>query len=181
MIKQQFLSNIILSILVFLFGLVLCFADSEQLLNFILVSVGLFVILNGFLSLFSMKYSLNEKERTNNLIAAIIFFAVGFTLLVFRYIVAYIFVGCVLIAFPIYRIIISDNKIETLKKEFVKIIVGILVIICGLSYTLKSILVVSGIVVMGLSLIYIIYNTILLIKINNQEKKEQEENDIIDV
>ena len=181
MLKQQVLSNIIMSILVFIFGLILCFADSEKLLNFILVAIGLFVIFNGFLYLLAMKYSFTDKERNNNLIFSIVCFTVGFALLVFRFLVAYIFVGCVLIALPIYKIIVNKEHFESLKKEFVKIIIGLLVIICGLSYSFKSILIVAGIVVMVLSIIYIIYNLILLVKISKLEKKEEKDNDIIDV
>ena len=67
------------------------------------------------------------------------------------------------------------------KKELVKIILGIVLILCGVGSVVKVMLYIIGGIVIALSLAYLAYTLIIYLKFRQKEKKEREENEVIDV
>ena len=180
MYKQQIAYNIIVSILGIIVGILLCFADPNDLLRFIFVGIGIFIVISGISSLLMNKYSF-ENEKNTNMVIGIIQMILGFVMIFYPHSIANIIVGILLIALPIYKILSNNNKKETLKKETIKLIIGLVILICGIGSAINVILDILGINVIALCTIYIIYNIIILIKTNKVLKQEQEDDEIIDL
>lgn len=180
MIKQKYINNIFYSIIGFIFGILLCFANAERFIKTILICIGIFVILMAIPGLLVTQY-MNEKEKNESVITSIITIIIGALLVFFPSQVIYFIVGALLIVFPIIRILSSSNKNESLKKELVKIVLGSVVLLCGFGVIFKIILIVIGVALIILSLLYFIYSIINLIKLNKNNKGNSKENDVIDV
>lgn len=181
MIKQRAFQNILISILTIVVGILLCFANSQEILRVVFITMGIIIIWGGITSLFSNKYIVDEKERNISFIIAMITIIVGFLLIYLYNQVAQLIVGIFLIALPLVKIITFKDHKEIFKKEISKIIVGVIVLVCGISSIMDIILKILGIVVILLSLIYMIYNILLIVKVNKIEKQEQEDSEVIDV
>jgi len=181
MIKQRAFQNILVSILTIVVGILLCFANSEDILRAVFITIGIIIIWGGITSLFSNKYIVDEKERNISFIISMITIVTGFLLIYLYNQVAQLIVGVFLIALPLVKIISFKEHNEVFKKELSKIIIGVIVLVCGIGSIMNIILKILGIVVILLSLIYMIYNIYLIIKVNKIEKQEQEDSEVIDV
>lgn len=181
MIKQRAFQNILVSILTIVVGILLCFANSEDILRVVFITIGIIIIWGGITSLFSNKYVVEEKERNISFIISMITIVTGFLLIYLYNQVAQLIVGVFLIALPLVKIISFKEHKEVFKKELSKIIIGVIVLVCGIGSIMNIILKILGIVVILLSIIYMIYNIYLIIKVNKIEKQEQEDSEVIDV
>ncbi len=181
MIKQQILYNILISVLGVILGLLFCFTDPNRFIRIIFAGFGIFIIINALPGLFALNYAISEKEKTTSIIISIIMIVVGMFLIIYPHTIAYIISGCFLIVLPLYRILTSKNHMETFKKELVKLIAGVLLIICGIGTITSIILYILGGTIIVLSVIYMIYNIVLYIQINKKNKKDKIDNDVIDV
>ena len=166
MVKQRAFQNILISILTIVVGILLCFANSQEILRVVFITIGIIIIWGGVTSLFSNKYIVNEKERNVSFVIAMITIIVGFLLIYLYNQVAQLIVGVFLVALPIVKIITFKDHKDVLKKELSKIIIGIIVLVCGIGSIMNIILKILGIVVILLSLIYMIYNIYLIFVIN---------------
>lgn len=179
--RNNYIYNIILSILSAVIGLLFIVVDPAEFLRLIFVFVGIFVIISALPSLFTLAVKEKSKEENILLVYTIIIVAVGILLITCPYTIAYVIGGIILLVIPLYRIATSIDKIQTLKKEIVKLVLGIILIVGGLGTTIRAILYVLGAVIIALSIAYLIYNAVLLFKLNKKEKKEQKDNEVIDV
>ena len=115
------------------------------------------------------------------MVIAITLIVAGAILLIFPNTVATIIAGTILLVAPLYNIFTSYNKKEIFKKELIKLILGVILILCGVGSIVKVFLYIIGGLAILLSLLYMIYNIIIYIKINKAYKKNKQENDVIDV
>ena len=180
MYKQQITYSIIVSLLGIIVGLLFCFTDPNDFLRFIFVGIGIFVVISGVSSLLMNKYYF-ENEKNTNMILAIIQVVLGFVMIVYPHSIANIIVGVLLVALPVYKILSNNDKKETLKKEAVKLAIGLVILVCGIGSAINVILDILGIIIIAICVLYIIYNIIILIKVNKKDKQEQDDNEIIDV
>jgi hypothetical protein len=181
MVKQRAFQNILISILTIVVGILLCFANSQEILRVVFITMGIIIIWGGITSLFSNKYIVDEKERNITFVISMVTIIVGFLLIYLYNQVAQLIVGVFLVALPIVKIITFKDHKDVLKKELSKIIIGIIVLVCGIGSIMDIILKILGVVVIILSLIYMIYNIYLIIKVNKIERQEQEDSEVIDV
>ena len=179
MYKQQITYNIIASLLGIIIGLLFCFTNPNEFLRFIFAGIGIFIIVSGVSSLLMNKYSIGYNKNSN-LIIGVIQIILGFVMIIYPHNIANIIVGTLLIILPIYKVLTSNDHKEALKKEAVKLTIGLIILVCGIGSTINVILDILGIIIIVLSTIYIIYNIIILIKANKKDKQEQEDNEIID-
>ena len=179
--RAVFVYNIVLSLLGIVIGLLFCVADPEQFLKFIFIAVGIFIILN-FIPLLLTSIVLEQgKEKTILLIYCFIEMTVGLLLIIYPNTIAYIIAGAFLIVLPIARIVFSKDHLEVFKKELIKLVLGVILIACGVSAAMQIVLYIIGGIIILASLSYMVYNIVLMIKINRIEKKEREDNEVIDV
>jgi hypothetical protein len=181
MVKQRAFQNILISILTIVVGILLCFANSQEILRVVFITMGIIIIWGGITSLFSNKYIVDEKERNISFVISMVTIIVGFLLMYLYNQVAQLIVGVFLVALPIVKIISFKDHKDVLKKELSKIIIGIIVLVCGIGSIMDIILKILGVVVIILSLIYMIYNIYLIIKVNKIERQEIEDSEVIDV
>ena len=181
MIKERAVQNMLVSFLSIIVGILLLAADSNEILRFVFVTIGIISIVSGISSILRNKYIMDEKERNTSLVISIITIAIG-VLLIYQYNqIVHLIVGVFLIALPLYKIIVFKEHKEVFKRELSKIIIGVIVLICGFASIMNVILDILGIIVIILALIYMIYNIYIVIKNNKAEKLQQEENEVIDV
>lgn len=181
MFKQNFIINVITSILGIVLGLLLCFSDAEDFLRFVFAGVAIYMFLLAIPSLILISKEENPKEKTRIYVIAFTLIAIGLVLLIYPKMVATIIGGTLLLIIPLYNIISSKDKKEMFKKELVKIILGIVLILCGVGSVVKVMLYIIGGIVIALSLAYLVYTLIIYLKLRHKEKKEREENEVIDV
>lgn len=181
MIKQNIYNNIILSILGIILGIIICVIDPSKLLAVIFTCAGIFTVFCAIISLLELKQSKSEKEKNYVLISAIVMLAIGLLLIIYPNWIATIICGVFLLALPIYRIIINNNRLNALKKEATKLILGVILIFFGVGSVVKILLYIAGGIVILVSTLLLVYSIILLVKINKKDKKNKEDNDVIDV
>lgn len=181
MYKQNLMINIITSILGIVLGLLLCFSDAEEFLRFIFAGVAIYLFLLAIPSLILVSKEDNKNEKTRIYVIAFTLIAIGAILLIYPTMIATIIGGALLLVIPLYNIISSNNKKEMFKKELVKLTLGIVLILCGVGSVVQVMLYIIGGIVIALSIAYLIYNLVIILKIKSKEKKEREENEVIDV
>ncbi len=181
MIKQRLINNIFYSSIGIILGILFCFANAEEFLKVILICVGIFVILSAIPALLMVNQNMGEKEKNATILNSIITMIIGALLVFFPGQVVYFVVGALLIVFPIIRIVVAKDHQIAFKKEIVKLILGFVILLCGVGVVLKTFLVVIGVCLIVCSLAYLIYNIFLLMKINKTNKKDSNDSDVIDV
>lgn len=177
--KQKVINNIVICAILIILSLIFIFGDVYSILRFIFSGMGLLVIFHGVLNLLSLKMIHDEKEKTFLIIRIVLLFIVGTLLLVYPEGVINIIAGSLLLVIPIYKIIISNNKKEAFKDELIKIIIGIVIVVCGFGNIFNIVMTIMGFILGAIGLIYLVYNIILLIKLNSKIKKEDDS--VIDV
>lgn len=179
--QQQFITCTLMSVLGLFLGLLFCVADPVEFIEIVCRVIGVYLILIGVFSLISTKFQLYKTEKIAVLIYGLMFLIAGILLCFVLETVITIIAGIVLIVLPIYRIVVSHDKKSAFKKELLKLIIGLIVIICGVSTLTRIVLYVLGGLIIAASLLYFTFNLISFFKEKQKDRREREENDVIDV
>ena len=179
--KEVFIYNIILAILGLVIGLLFIIADPETFLRFVFIAIGVYIILTVIPLLLTLHLLADSKEKTLLLVYCLVEITMGLLLIIYPHTVAYYIAGAFLIVFPILRIIFNKNHFDTFKKEIVRLVLGVILLVGGIGATVQVILYIIGGTIMLCSLLWIIYNIVLWGKVNKQEKIDHEQSDVIDV
>ncbi len=173
--------NILISIIGIILGIIFIFADPEDILKIAGIILGIYLIFNGVLIFLSSTIQTTLMEKYNNMIISIILFILGILLLFVHHYVFSIVAGIFLIIIPIYRIIANHQHFETFKKEIVHLVLGAILIFCGINTLTKIIFYILGGLVILLSIVYLIFFLINYFKAKHLIKKKEQENSVIDV
>ena len=118
MFKQNFIINVITSILGIVLGLLLCFSDAEDFLRFVFAGVAIYMFLLAIPSLILISKEENPKEKTRIYVIAFTLIAIGLVLLIYPKMVATIIGGTLLLIIPgiiaaigltFYTYVVADN------------------------------------------------------------------------
>ena len=181
MYKQNLIINIITSIFGILLGLLLCFSEAEDFLRFVFGAISIYLLFLSIPNLIFINRFTDKNERIQNMVISIIMIVMACLLIFYPTTVATFIVGTVLVVIPIYKLIVASNKKETLKKEIIKLVLGVVLLLFGVSTFVKIILYILGGLVIALSLIYLVYGIYIYIKLSRHTKRQEEENEVIDL
>lgn len=179
--KHSFIVNLLTSLFGIALGLLIIFSDADKVLNFVFGAIAIYLFLLAIPSLILISKEENSKEKTKVMVIAITLIVAGAILLIFPNTVATIIAGTILLVAPLYNIFTSYNKKEIFKKELIKLILGVILIVCGVGSIVKVFLYIIGGLVTLASLYYLGYNLVVYIKNVRKHKKFNEENEVIDV
>lgn len=179
--QQQFITCTLMSVLGLFLGLLFCVADPIEFIEIVCRVIGVYLILIGTLSLISSKFQLYKAEKIAVLIYGLMFIIAGILLFFVIKTVITIIAGTILIILPIYRIAVNHDKKSAFKRELLKLVMGLILILCGVSTLTRIVLYVLGGFIIFLSLLYFTINLVSFLKEKQKDRKEKEENEVIDV
>lgn len=181
MSKNVLIQRIIASILGLVLGLIIIIANPHDVIRIISIIAGAYILFNGVLILMTSNIYTSKFDKYSNVTTGIILIALGIIIMIIPTYICSIIAGIILIVIPIYRIIIAPNKIETFKKEVVRLALGLVLLFLGIGSLVQVLLYVLGGLTIACSVLYLVITLILLIKINKKEKEYQKENEVIDL
>ena len=179
--KQSFIINLITSLLGILLGVLLIFSDAEKLLQLVFGAIAIYLFFLAIPSLIFISKEENSKEKTKIITISITMIVIGTILLIYPTTIATIIAGTFLLIIPIYNIVTSKDKKFALKKELVKLILGLVLILCGVGSIVQVVLYIIGGLIVLVSLYYLIYNIVIYFRNIRKHKRFNEENEVIDV
>ncbi len=179
--KHSFIINLITSLFGILLGLLLFFSNAEKLLQFVFAAIAIYLFFLAIPSLILISKEENSKEKTKIMVIAITLIVIAAILLIYPTTIATIVAGAFLLVIPVYNIITCSDKKMAFKKEFIKLVLGLVLILCGIGTIVQVVLYIIGGLVILVSLYYLIYSLIIYIKNVRKHKKFNEENEVIDV
>lgn len=156
--KDEFKRSLVMAIIQIVIGVLLFFLPIENAIDVFMIIFGVYLII---ISIPRLIFFANDKTQMGRytFYAALLYLIVGILLLFFSGIVISIIVAILLIAGPIARLIVSDNKKQVLKEELFTIAVGIFVLVFGIGSAVKVIRIVAGVIVILFAImnLYIAY------------------------
>lgn len=175
--KKNVLASIIVSLIigVLLGALLILLAgilDVSFLIKWTLIIIGIITIIGNVPSLVNGILNVNRASGIIDLIFAIVGIVLGIMMIFMQGTVMTVILAVYLIAFPIVRIILSgkDGWRDQIKKEWIKILIGALslaflpAIIAAADAVVSTIILVSGCVVIGISVIFFVISLISYVK-----------------
>ena len=182
-IKKSVLAEIIVSLVFGLIfgGLVLLIAnliDATDIIKWCLIIAGIIIAITNIAPLIRGIVSITEKGGLLDVVFSALGIALGVLLAVFNIglfgNIVTVLLAVYLIAFPIIRIIIAPSKKEQLSKEWIRILVGVILIvfmpfIFGALNTIVDIaLTVVGAIIIVITLISFVLSLIAYIKVTRK-------------
>ena len=138
-------------------GVILLFVDASSIMNFISVVAGIATIFTGLAIL------MIPGRGYFTTIYGLLYLFAGVSLMFFHHFVVNIVLSVLLLVFPIYRIITSDDKLWQLKREIPVFIILLLVLLVGFDQIVKY----------GLAGAVILFGLYLLFLTFSKDKKER--------
>ena len=181
-IKKQTLTSMIISLiigvilgalLVLLAGIV----DVSFLLKWTLIIVGIITIISNVPSLVTGIMNIKTVGGIVNLIMSILGIGLGIMMIFMQNEIITIILAVYLIAFPIITIILSKNWKNAIKSEWLKILIGVLLIvffpaILGAADTIvKILMLVAGWATIGISVLLFVISLVALIIASKKAEK----------
>ncbi len=154
--KDDFKKSIFWAIIELAMGIALCFIPIEKASNFFITLFGIYLIVVSIPRL--LLYSkITTTYGYFMLGSSICYLILGFLLIFFNETVINIIAACFLIAIPVVRILLSENKLDSLKNEALNLIVGVSMIVFGF----ESILMVARYILAAIVILFAIVNFVL--------------------
>ncbi len=144
-----------ISILGLVIGLLLALVPISTLVGFMILFIGIALIVTNGYKIY-VRFSNNEKS-SNEMLFEVISVLVGFMLLFLNGTIITIIASIYLIALPIYYIVISKGNKNVIMQGVPRIVLGLILLVCGLS-TFDVLFKIVGILVILVSLGYLGYN-----------------------
>lgn len=186
--KKSVLAEIIISLVFGLIfgGLVLFLATlgASAIIKWVLIITGIVIIITNIAPFIRGIVDLVHKEKGGlfDIIVSAIAIALGVVMMVFQNeivsTVITVLLAVYLIVLPIIRIVIAPSKKEQLSKEWLKILIGAVlivflpVILGAADAIIKLILTIAGIVIIVLTVLSFILSLIAYIKLSKKEDEE---------
>lgn len=140
------------SVIGIILGTILTLVPVSHLVNIVIAIIGiLMIIFNGYRLYIEMA---SKKETSNDTLMTVIGVLMGFVLLCSSNLVVNIIVAIYLIGEPILKFVLSKRDKNTLIKEVPKIVLGVILLIAGIS-TFDILFKILGVIILLLSLVYL--------------------------
>lgn len=174
--KKDLSTGILTSIIGIILGILFMFFANDILKVFLIV-FGVIIILMSLPALiFSISNGVKDKYNTINLLLSIVNIVFGVLLIFVSNNVLFILAGIWVLIEPVYNIVVSNDKKEVAKKHLSTIIIGLVLILLGITKSFGFFAYLVGGVFVALSIINLIYYIVMYFK----EQKEKKDNEAID-
>lgn len=151
---------ILVGVLLVVLGGALTPATVATIIKWGLIVYGIFIIIGNIPGLVSGIANINRAAGVFDLISAVLGIALGIVMIFYHGSILIAFVAAYLILFPLLRVLLANRKVEQLKRELVRIIMGVVLLVFvpnwneAIAGILKILLFVSGGMVICLSLAF---------------------------
>ncbi len=181
-IKKHVLASMIISLVIgLLIGVVLLALAGNLDVSFIirwgLIITGIIVVISNIPSLIYGAMNLKSPRGVFDLVSAILGIGLGCMMIFMQGTVITVIVSVYLVALPIVRVLFAEDKMDCLKSEWVRILIGVLLLVFlpALLHAADTIvyyvLVVAGWAAIAVSVVSFLVSLISLIR---HQKKAQE-------
>lgn len=155
--KSTMTGILVTGIIGILIGLFMFIIPVNTLLKILFVVFGIMMLISGIPSLIHSLSNKNEAGSTLDTVISLISVILGVILIFWHNSVVMIVCGIYLLALPVIRIFMSDNKKLQLRRELPRMILGVVMIIAGPGTIIDLLLKISGGVIILLAVLYMIF------------------------
>ena len=152
--------GILTGVLLLVLGAILKPSTVATIIHWGLIIYGILIVIGNIPGLISGIANVNRAEGVFDLICSILGIALGAAMIFYQGSVLVALVGIYLIVFPIIRVLLASNKLEKLKSEALRIVLGVVLLVflpslLGAAFELVHLLlVICGWIVIALSTIF---------------------------
>lgn len=152
--------GILVGVLLLVLGGALTPATIATIVKWGLIIYGIFIIIGNIPGLVSGIANVNRAAGVFDLISAILGIALGIAMIFYHGTILVVIVAAYLIIFPLLRVLLANRKGEQLKRELVRLIMGVVLLVFvpnwnqAISNVLQILLFVLGGLVIILSLVF---------------------------
>ncbi len=152
--------GILVGVLLIVLGGALTPATVATILKWGLIIYGIFIILGNIPGLVSGIANVNRPAGVFDLISAVLGIALGVVMIFYHGSILVAFVAAYLIIFPLLRVLLAERKGEQFKRELMRIIMGVVLLVFvpnwseAIAGVLRILLFVSGGMVICLALVF---------------------------
>ena len=166
--KKYVLSSIITSaIFGIILGVLLLVIPTDFLLNVVFIIMGIVTILNNIPTFTMGIVTFSTFEGKVSFFTSLLSMVIGFVMIFWRIKLLLYVLGAYLILMPVIDILFAEKKVERLKAEIPKLILGAVMLLLGPAQSLDILFDIAGWVVIALTVIYVISMMITMKKKQN--------------
>lgn len=147
-----------------------------------LIGYGVLVLISNIPPFVSGIANIQRRDGVLDLISAIVGIALGITMIFYQGTFLVIAVAAYLIVFPLLRVLVADKKGEQFKRELVRLVLGVLLLVFVPAlvnvafFVVRLILLIVGCGVIGLS---VLFGVIGIVRISRSNPASEPEEDVV--
>ena len=147
-----------------------------------LIGYGVLVLISNIPPFVSGIANIQRRDGVLDLISAIVGIALGITMIFYQGTFLVIAVAAYLIVFPLLRVLVADKKGEQFKRELVRLVLGVLLLVFVPAlvnvafFAVRLILQIVGWGVIGLS---VLFGVIGIVRISRSDPASEPEEDVV--
>ena len=169
--KQTTIASILIfACLGLLSGMLLILIPTDFLIKAIFIVMGILTVVYNIPGFVAGLVSIQTKMGLVSMLLSLVSIATGFLMIFWHSELLMIFLGAYMVVFPLVEILLSEDKVQRLKTELPKLIIGVVLLLVGPSAVMSVMFDVAGWIVIGLTAVYVV---ILLITQLKNSKKNQ--------
>ena len=152
--------GILVGVLLLVLGSILKPSTVATIIHWGLIIYGIIIVISNIPGLISGIANVNKAAGVFDLICSILGIALGAAMIFYQGSILVALVAVYLIVFPLVRVLLADQKAEQFKRELIRIVLGVVLLVfvpslVGAAFTLVHLLlVIGGWIVIALSTIF---------------------------
>ena len=152
--------GILMGVLLLVLGMLLKPSTVATIIHWGLIIYGVIIVIGNIPGLISGIANVNKAEGVFDLVCSVLGIALGVAMIFYQGSILVALVAIYLIVFPLIRVLLAQEKLEQLKREALRIVLGVVLLVfvpslVGAAFELVHLLlVVSGWIVIALSTIF---------------------------
>lgn len=152
--------GILVGVLLLVLGSILKPSTVATIIHWGLIIYGIIIVIGNIPGLISGIANVNKAAGVFDLICSILGIALGAAMIFYQGSILVALVAVYLIVFPLVRVLLADQKAEQFKRELIRIVLGVVLLVfvpslVGAAFTLVHLLlVIGGWIVIALSTIF---------------------------
>jgi hypothetical protein len=169
--KQTTLASILIfACLGLLTGMLLILIPTDFLIKVIFIVMGILTVVYNIPGFVAGLVSIQTRMGLVTMLLSVVSIATGLLMIFWHSELLMLFLGAYMVIFPLVEILLSEDKLQRLKTELPKLIIGIVLLLVGPSKVMNVMLDVAGWIVIGLTAVYVLILLLSMLKKTNQSK-----------
>ena len=167
--KQTTLASILIfAFLGLLTGMLLILISTDFLIKVIFIVMGILTVVYNIPGFVAGLVSIQTRTGLVTMLLSAVSIATGLIMIFWHSELLMLFLGAYMVIFPLVEILLSEDKVQRLKTELPKLIIGIVLLLVGPSKVMNVMFDVAGWIVIGLTAIYVLIMLFTMMKKSNQ-------------